>query len=117
MNKDTAAVSPTGDAQAAELAALLLDYACRALAHPGRRAVVELLARHGPLSLSRLRASFPHVPRSSLKEQLTQLQDYGLITALPRQRRLPPAKDAPPELRALSELAQSAVDGRQQRYA
>ena len=101
----------------ADSTSLLFDAACRALAHPGRRAVIRLLAEYGPLSMRQLRASFAGVPRSTLREQLAQLQQCGLVMALPRQRRLPPSRTALPELRALSELAQMGVDGREQHWA
>lgn len=101
----------------AALAALLLDSSCRALAHPGRRAIIRLLADCGPLSMRRLRASFPGVTRSALSQQLALLQQAGLLSALPRQRRTAPDSKLPLEQQALQALAQSAVDGREQHYA
>ena len=45
----------------------------------GRRAIIELLVRAGPVSIEDIAAQLPGVPRSSAYRHLTDLQAAGLI--------------------------------------
>jgi DNA-binding transcriptional ArsR family regulator len=100
-----------------DAAGCALDAVCLALAHPGRRAIVRLLAQSGPCSAGRIAAHFPGVTRSAVSQHLRHLERAGLLRCLPLVRRSPLPPGALPEVRALQALAQCAVDGRVRRYA
>jgi DNA-binding transcriptional ArsR family regulator len=82
----------------------LLDAVASAIAHPGRRLILELLAEHGELSPGELAAAFPGIDRRSVSKQLQLLRRAGLVSARRRQRYVIDRRD-PPEVQALKALS------------
>lgn len=85
---------------------LVLDAVGAALSHPGRRAILELLACHGPLSPGEIAQAFPAARRTTVSRQLTVLRHAGLLSVARRTRQVIHAGDSP-EARALKLLDQA----------
>jgi DNA-binding transcriptional ArsR family regulator len=63
------------------------DELFRLLADPTRRRIMDLLAEHGPMSVSELAAQFPDHVFSGISKHLMGLRAAGLVTASRQGRR------------------------------
>jgi DNA-binding transcriptional ArsR family regulator len=59
----------------------LLDEVCSALAHRGRRALLEVIAMKGLAGTAELAATFPGVGRTAIAHHLDVLHEAGLVQA------------------------------------
>lgn len=57
------------------------DRVFRSLADPTRRRILDLLAEHGPLTVSQIAAAFPGLVVSGISKHLMGLRAAGLVTA------------------------------------
>lgn len=58
-----------------------VDELFRALGDPTRRAIMDLLAQQGSLTVSQLSAHFPTLVRSGISKHLMALREAGLVHA------------------------------------
>jgi predicted ArsR family transcriptional regulator len=56
-----------------------LDAAFATLAHPGRRAILHLLAESGPLRANQIAGEFPRVTPGAVRQHLCRLRRAGLV--------------------------------------